>query len=145
MHGAGIQRSRIPPVELRISLYGNNELEFSPRHRFQFTFELVRIPPKTLNDFGVFDAVEEFDGFPMVHHTGGGSVEGLGAKRGPDPGAKREFWRGVLETDTVEGEIVCLGDLLVAERSGPIVHRGFFCEDFRVLYKVIPLGGVQLL
>jgi hypothetical protein len=145
MHGAGIQRSRVPPVELRISLYGNNELEFSPRHRFQFTFELVRIPPKTLNDFGVFDAVEEFDGFPMVHHTGGGSVEGLGAKRGPDPGAKREFWRGVLETDTVEGEIVCLGNLLVTERSGPIVHRGFFCEDFRVLYKVIPLGGVQLL
>ena len=61
------------------------------------------------------------------------------------PGAKREFWRGALEADTVEEEIVCLGGLLVAEQSGPIVHRRFFCEDFRVLYEVVPLGGVQLL
>jgi hypothetical protein len=104
-----------------------------------------RYSPKSLNDLGVFDAVEEFDGFPVVHHTGDSSVEGLGAKQGPDPGAKREFWRGALEADTVEGEIVCLGDLLVAERSGPIVHRRFFCEDFRVLHEVVPLGGVQLL
>ena len=104
-----------------------------------------RYSPKKFERPRVFDAVEEFDGFPIVHHIGDSSVEGLGAKQGPDPGAKREFWRGALEADTVEGEIICLGNLLVAERSGPIVHRRFFYEDFRVLYEVVPLGGVQLL
>jgi hypothetical protein len=106
-------------VELRISLHGNNELEFSPRYRFQFMFELVGIPPKSLNDLGVLDAVEEFDGFPIVHHTGDGSVEGLGAKRGPDPGAKREFWRGALEADTVEGEMSVLETFPSPSGAGP--------------------------
>ena len=132
-------------VELRVSLHGNNELKLSPRHRFQLAFELVGVPSKSLDDLGIFDAVEEFDSFPVVHHTGNSSVECLGTKRGPNPGAEREFWRGALETDAVEGKIVRLRDLFVPKRSRPIVHRRFFCKDFRVLDKVVPLDRVQLL
>jgi hypothetical protein len=58
---------------------------------------------------------------------------------------KCEFWRRALETSTVEGEVIRLGDLLIAKRSGSVIHRRFFCNDFRVLNEIVPLNGVQML
>jgi len=84
-------------------LHGSNEPKLAPRHRFQLALELVGVAPKGLNNFGIFDAVEEFDGFPVILHAGNSSVVSLGAKRGPNLGAKCEFRRGALETDAIKG------------------------------------------
>ena len=129
-------------VELQLPLHGNNELELSSRHRFQLAFKPFGVPSKCLDNLGVFDAAEGFDGIPVVHHTRNGSVQSLNSKRGPDPGAKGELRRGALEVDAVEGKIVCLEDLFIPQRGGPIIHRGFFCKDFRVLDEIVPLDGV---
>ena len=67
-------------VELRISLHGNDELELAPGHRLQLAFELFGVPSKGLNDLGVFNAIEKFYGFPVIHHTRNSAIESLGAK-----------------------------------------------------------------
>jgi len=50
-------------------------------------------------------------------------------KRGPDPGVKCKLRRGALETDTVEGKIVCLGDLFIPNRGGLVDSSTWIFES----------------
>lgn len=120
------------------------DTNFAPRHRPQLGFELVSVVTKCPDDPRIRDGVEWVDGSPVTHHTGNGPAESLSAKRGPKPSTKRGFWGGTPESETVEGEVICLGDLLVAKQSGSIVHHRFSCKDFWVVDEIVPLNVVHL-
>jgi len=128
-------------------LHRDDELELAPGHALELTFELVRISTKELNNLRVLDAVEELNGLRVVHHTGNSPVEGLGTEGCPNTCSKGELRGSALETQEVEWKLIGLRLTLLVIGKGidAVEHGRLLSKDHRVLDKVLPFDGVQLL
>jgi len=134
-------------VELGEPLHRDDKLEFLPRHPLELPLQFISVAAELLHDFGVLDAVKQFDGLGVVHHAGNRPVQSLSAERGPDTCSEGKFGGGTLETDEIEREIVDFGLTLLVVGKGvdAIEHGRFFREDLGILDEILPLDRVQLL
>jgi hypothetical protein len=133
--------------ELGVTLHGNTDLELATSHAFELTLKLVRVATEHLNDLGVLNTVEEFDGAAVIHETRDGTVKSLGAEGGPDTGAESVLRSGRLETNAVEGQVInlALGSVLLALVVVAVELRSLVGQNLGVLDEAVPLVRVKLL